>query len=80
MTDLNVSEDQLRAFVERIESLEAEKKETATLIAETYSEMKGMGYDVKCVRSLISLRRKDANDIAEQEAIMEVYKQALGMD
>lgn len=80
MTDLNVAADQLRAFVERIESLEAEKKETANLIAETYSEMKGMGYDVKCVRSLISLRRKDANDVAEQEAIMEVYKQALGMD
>ena len=80
MSDYDVTADELRQFVERIESLEAEKKETANLIAETYAELKGRGYDAKCVRALISLRKKDADDVAEQEAIMDMYKEALGMN
>ena len=80
MSDYDVSADQLRQFVERIESLEAEKKETAALIAEVYAELKAQGYDARCIRSLVSLRKKDPSEVSEQEAIMEMYKTALGMD
>ena len=74
-----VTADELRQFIERIERLDAEKKDLAEQQKEVMSEAKGRGYDTKVLRKLISIRRRDANDIAEEEAIMEMYKEALGM-
>lgn len=80
-TDANyqVAADELRQFVERIEHLEAEKKDISDQIREVYAESKGRGYDVKALRSIVSLRKRDKDDVAEQEAVIEMYKEALGM-
>ncbi|AXT26735.1 DUF2312 domain-containing protein [Ruegeria sp. AD91A] len=75
-----VTSGELRQFVERIERLELEKKDIADQIKEVYSESKSRGYDVKALRSIISLRKRDKDDIAEQEAVIEMYKEALGMN
>lgn len=74
-----VSADELRAFVERIERLDAEKKDLADAQKEVMSEAKGRGYDTKILRKIIALRKRDAQDLAEEEAVMEMYKEALGM-
>lgn len=75
-----VTAGELRQFVERIERLEMEKKDISDQIKEVYSESKSRGYDVKALRSIISLRKRDKDDIAEQEAVIEMYKEALGMN
>ncbi|NOC46399.1 MULTISPECIES: DUF2312 domain-containing protein [Ruegeria] len=75
-----VTSGELRQFVERIERLELEKKDIADQIKEVYAESKSRGYDVKALRSIISLRKRDKDDIAEQEAVIEMYKEALGMN
>ena len=74
-----VTADELRQFIERIERLEAEKKDLAEQQKEVMAEAKGRGYDTKVMRKLITLRKRDQNDIAEEEAILEMYKEALGM-
>lgn len=74
-----VTAGELRQFVERIERLELEKKDIADQVKEVYAESKARGYDVKAMRSIIALRKRDKDDIAEQEAVIEMYKEALGM-
>lgn len=74
-----VTADELRQFVERIERLEAEKKDISDQIREVFSESKARGYDTKALRAIIALRKRDKDDIAEQEAVLEMYKEALGM-
>jgi uncharacterized protein (UPF0335 family) len=74
-----VTADELRQFVERFERLEIEKKDIADQQKEVMAEAKGRGYDVKVMRKIISLRKRDRDDIAEEEAILEMYKEALGM-
>ncbi len=71
--------DQLRAFIERIERLEEEKAATATDIREVYAEAKSMGFDAKTLRTVVRLRKQDANERQEQEAILATYMVALGM-
>jgi uncharacterized protein (UPF0335 family) len=71
--------DELRQFIERWERLEMEKKEIAEQQKEVMAEMKSRGYDTKVVRRLIALRKRDKDDIAEEEAVLEMYKEALGM-
>lgn len=71
--------DQLKAFVERVERLEEEKKALAEDIRDVYAEAKTSGYDVKALRTVIRLRRQDVNERKEQEAILETYLHALGM-
>lgn len=75
----SVANQELRQFIERVERLEAEKKDIADSIKEVMAEAKGRGYDTKVMRKVISLRKRDANDIAEEEAILDMYKAALGM-
>lgn len=75
----SVASQELRQFIERVERLEAEKKDIAEAIKEVMAEAKGRGYDTKVMRKVISLRKRDANDIAEEEAILDMYKSALGM-
>lgn len=73
----NASE--LRQFVERFERLDEEKKAIAEQQKEVMAEAKGRGYDVKVLRKLIALRKRDENDIAEEEAVLDMYKECLGM-
>jgi len=70
---------QLLSIVERIERLEEEKKAIADDIKDVYGEAKGNGYDTKVLRTIIRLRKQDANEREEQDAILDLYKQALGM-
>ena len=74
-----VTADELRAFVERIERLDAEKKDLAEAQKEVMAEAKGRGYDTKVLRKIIAMRKRDAQDLAEEEAVLEMYKEALGM-
>lgn len=74
-----IARDQLKSFIDRIENLEAEKKTIADDIKDVYGEAKGTGFDPKIVRKVIAIRKKDANERAEEEMIMATYMQALGM-
>lgn len=69
----------LKQYIERIERLEAEKTALLSDIRDVYAEAKGNGFDVKIVRQLIKLRRMDHADIEEQETLLEIYKEAIGM-
>jgi uncharacterized protein (UPF0335 family) len=71
--------DQLKAFVERIERLEEEKKTISDDIRDVYAESKANGFDVKALRAVVRLRKQDVNERNEQQAILETYMHALGM-
>ena len=74
-----VTADELRQFIERIERLDVEKKDLVEQQKEVMAEAKGRGYDTKVMRKLVTMRKRDKDDIAEEEAILEMYKEALGM-
>lgn len=74
-----VAASQLRSFIERIERLEEEKKTISDDIKEVYAELKGSGFDSKAVREVIRLRKKEDHERQEEEAMVELYKNALGM-
>jgi uncharacterized protein (UPF0335 family) len=74
-----VSAGQLRALVERIESLEEEKKAVAEQIRDVYAEAKANGFDAKTLRKVVALRKKDLSERQEEEAMLDLYLQALGM-
>ena len=74
-----VAADQLRAFVERIERLEEEKKALNDDIKDVYTEAKGNGYDVKVLRQVVRLRKQDSNERQEMESLLDLYLHALGM-
>ncbi len=73
------AKDQLKAFVERVERLEEEKKAIADDIRDVYAEAKSSGFDIKALRTVVRLRKQDFNERKEQEAILETYLHALGM-
>ena len=75
-----IAADQLRAFIERIERLEEEKKVISDDIKDVYAEAKGTGFDVKILRKVISLRTKQPHEREEEEAVLDLYMQALGMN
>ncbi|MCV3238792.1 DUF2312 domain-containing protein [Mesorhizobium sp. ZC-5] len=79
-TSQTVAAGQLRAFIERVERLEEEKKTISDDIKEVFAEMKGTGFDTKAVRAIIRLRKKDQAERQEEEAILDLYKAALGME
>ena len=74
-----IAVDRLRSIIERIERLEEEKKALASDVKDIYSEAKSAGFDVKVVRQLISIRRKEPADVEEQETLLDLYRRALGM-
>ena len=76
----HVTADELRQFIERFERLEVEKKDIADQQKEVLGEAKGRGYDVKVLRKIVTLRRRDESEVAEEEAVLELYKEALGMN
>lgn len=75
-----LARDELRQFIERVERLNAEKADIADQIKEVFAEAKGRGYDTKVMRRVIALRRRDKDEVAEEESILELYLSALGMD
>ena len=75
----SVAADQLKAFIERIERLEEEKAGISGDIKDVYAEAKGNGFDAKILRKIVSLRKKDHSERMEEEAVLELYMQALGM-
>jgi uncharacterized protein (UPF0335 family) len=75
----SVAADQLKSFIERIERLEEEKAGIAGDIKDVYAEANGNGFDTKVMRKIIALRKRDRAELQEEEAILELYLQALGM-
>ena len=75
----DVTAAELRQFVERYENLDAEKKDITDQQKDVMAEAKGRGYDTKALRKIIALRKKKPDEIAEEEAVLDLYKAALGM-
>ncbi|HEY5167562.1 MAG TPA: DUF2312 domain-containing protein [Pseudolabrys sp.] len=73
------AKDQLKAFVERIEKLEEEKKATSDDIRDVYAEAKGTGFDIKALRTIVRMRKMDTDERREQQEVLETYLHALGM-
>jgi uncharacterized protein (UPF0335 family) len=78
-TTASANGEELRAFIERFERLDAEKKDLADAQKEVMAEAKGRGYDIRIIRKLIAMRKRDKDDLDEEDAILELYKAALGM-
>ena len=74
-----IAKDQLRAIIERIETVEQAVKELNSDKRDIFLEAKGNGYDLKALRTIVRMRKMDAGDRQEQETILETYMQALGM-
>ncbi len=79
VAETGVAAEELKQFVERIERLEEEKAGIAGDIKDVFAEMKGRGFDTKAVRSILRIRKKDHAERQEEEAMLELYMQALGM-
>ena len=79
MSEGNVAADQLRLFIERIERLEEEKKGIADDVKDVYAEAKANGYDTKTMRKVVALRRMESHVRQEADALLETYRQALGL-
>jgi len=83
MADLghnSIAAERLRSFVERIETLEEERKGLADDVKDIYTEAKAIGFDVKILRKLVSLRKQDADARREEQALLELYASAIGLD
>ncbi len=74
-----IAADRLRSIIERIERLEEERKALGSDIKDIFAEAKSAGFDVKVVRQIIRIRRQEPADVEEQEALLDVYRRALGM-
>jgi len=78
-TTYSVTADELRSFIERYERLQIEKTDVGDAQKEVMAEAKGRGYDTKVLRKIIALRKRSNGDVQEEEAVLEMYKEALGM-
>lgn len=78
-TTYRVTSDELRSFIERFERVEGEIQDGRKDQKEIMAEAKGRGYDTKIMRKVIALRKRDRDDVAEEEAVLQMYKEALGM-
>lgn len=76
---MTIAQDELRQFIEQIEAAEAEKADCADRVKEHYAEAKARGYDVKAMRRIVALRKRDRDELAEAEAIEQMYREALGV-
>ncbi|SEU02406.1 DUF2312 domain-containing protein [Paracoccus homiensis] len=76
---MTIAQDELRQFIEQIEAAEAEKADIAEVIKEHYAEAKARGYDTKAMRRIVALRKRDRDELAEAEAIEQMYREALGV-
>jgi len=80
MSEPNVAAEQLRLFIERIERLEEEKKGIADDVKDVYAEAKSNGYDTKTMRKIVALRRMESHARQEADALLETYRNALGLE
>ena len=80
MSEPNVAAEQLRLFIERIERLEEEKKGIADDVKDVYAEAKSNGYDTKTMRKIVALRRMESHVRQEADALLETYRNALGLE
>jgi uncharacterized protein (UPF0335 family) len=78
-TNYDTTAAELRQIIERYEQLEAEKKDIAEQMKEAMAEAKGRGYDTRVLKKIVALRKREPDDVAEEEAVLETYKAALGM-
>ena len=78
-TTYRVTASEIRQFIERIERLDGEKKDVAEAQKEVWAEAKGRGYDTKVMRKIIAERKRDAQELAEEQAVLDMYREALGM-
>ena len=74
-----ITREEIRSFVERIEQLNIEKNEIAEQQKEVFSEAKARGYDTRVLRKVVSLRKRDPQDLSEEEAILDIYREALDL-
>ena len=74
-----VTAGELRQFIDRAEGLDAEKVDIAHESKEVFAEAKARGYDIKILRKIIAMRKRSKDDIAEEDAVLDMYKEALGM-
>lgn len=74
-----IAGDRLRSFIERIERLHEERRANAADLKEVYSEAKGTGFDTKTIKALVRERAMDPDDLDEQETLLDLYRQAVGM-
>jgi uncharacterized protein (UPF0335 family) len=74
-----IAADRLRSFIERIERLEEERKSLGADLRDVYAEAKSAGFDTKIMRQIVRIRKMDSADRQEQEELIDLYKQALGM-
>ena len=79
MAEGNVAADQLRLFIEQIERLEEEKKSMADDVRDVYAEAKSNGYDTKTMRKIVALRKMEAHIRQEADALLDTYRNALGL-
>ena len=79
IAETGVAAEELKQFIERIERLEEEKKSIGDDLKEVYAELKSRGFDAKAVRKIVSIRRQDASERQEQESILQLYMEALGI-
>lgn len=79
VAETGVAAEELKQFIERIERLEEEKKAIADDVRDVYAEAKGRGFDTRAIRAIVRLRAKEPHEREEEEAILELYKSALGM-
>jgi uncharacterized protein (UPF0335 family) len=75
-----IAADRLRQFIERVERLEEERKALGADIRDVYAEAKALGFEPKIMRQIVKLRAMDTSDLQEQEALLDTYKHALGME
>ena len=78
-TVYRVTRDEIRSFVERIERLNIEKNEITEQQNEVFAEAKSRGYDTRILRKVVSMRKRDPQDLSEEEAILEIYREALDL-
>lgn len=76
----NAAGEKVLSYIERIERLEEEKKAIADDVKDVYAELKGNGYDAKAIRRIVVLRKRDADKVKEEQAVLETYLHAIGMD
>ena len=74
-----IAAGELRQIVERIEGAEAEKAEAADRVKECYADAKARGYDTRALKKIVAMRKRDRDDLAEEEAIVSIYREAVGV-
>jgi uncharacterized protein (UPF0335 family) len=78
MTEV-IETEQLKQIINKIETLEQERQESADLLKDAFNEVKAMGFDVKIIKHILKLKKKDKDDLAEEDSLIDLYRGALGI-